>query len=69
MVISKNLKLGGGIHKFEGGCKHTRRANIHLKTLKNNEKLKSKKLGVGGVVTQLGGGSLTPLGGIQISLS
>jgi len=55
----------GGIDKcFGGGCKHTQRANLHLKTLKITHEL--------GWVSSLnwGGGSIPPLGGVvNISLT
>jgi len=51
--------IGGGINKCLGGwCKHVRRANLHLKTLKN----RTNTLSQGGIVSQTGG-VCTPLGG------
>jgi len=54
-VISRNLKLGG-IEKClgEGGCKHAREAQIHIRKQKK-EKNYTEFRGRG-VVSQLGGG-------------
>jgi len=63
-VIYRNLKLGG-IDKCLGGvCKHVQSANS-LRKFTETFKTETNPLSWGGVVSQLGGGVFTPLGGVS----